>query len=195
MLARSGGCSVVRRGRVWARVLLVALALVTTVALVAAFIIWLTFPPKVPLERVDVVVIMAGATDGRHDIGEQLVRSGIADNLVVSSPRGDEDLGAHALCTRFNAPKHIKTWCMDPSPPTTTGEAQTFEVLARKEGWDTAVTVTNRPHHRRVKLNFDRCTSVEPTVVNIDNISWKVVPYQVAREVGGFLKFWFISPC
>lgn len=187
--------SAIRRRRVWRVILLILVAVLTSLITLAAFVIWLTFPPKATLERVDVVVVMAGATDGRHDIGERLVRTGVADNLVVSNPLGRKDPAGHDLCTKWETTEYVEAWCMDPLPPTTTGEAQTFEVLAAREGWNTAVVVTNRPHHRRVKLNFDQCTGVEATVTNIDNISWHVVPYQVGRELGGFFKFWFTLPC
>lgn len=187
---RSG--SAVRRRRVWVGILL---ALVALIALTAAFVVWLTFPPTAKPGRVDVVVVMAGATDGRHELGSQLARSGVADNLVVSNPLGSWDEAGYDLCARSSAPEHVRTWCMDPLPPTTTGEAQTFELLARQEGWGSAVVVTNRPHHHRVKLNFDRCTTVEATVVSIEELNRQVIPYQVAREIGGFLKFWFTRPC
>lgn len=184
-----------RRRRIWVRILLTLTALAALVGIVAAFVVWLTFPPKITPGRADVVVVIAGAADGRHDIGERLIRGGVADNLVVSNPLGVRDPAGYDLCARTEFPEPVETWCMDPEPTTTTGEAQTFELLARQEGWTSAVAVTNRPHHHRVKLNFDRCTGAETTVVNIDNISWHVVPYQVAREVGGFLKFWFTNPC
>lgn len=184
--------SAVRRKCIWQTILLILVASITMLAIFAA---WLSFPPKNTPERDDVVVIMAGATDGRHDLGHHLVRSGVADNLVVSNPLGYRDPAGYVLCSQSRVPEHIETWCMDPLPPTTTGEAQTFDSLASQEGWDSVVVVTNRPHHRRVKLNFDRCTNVEATVVSIDDLNRQIIPYQVAREMGGFLKFWLTRPC
>lgn len=69
----------------------------------------------------------------------------MADNLVVSNPLGIRDPAGYDLCARSLVPEHVETWCMDPVPFTTTGEAQTFELLAQQEGWTTAVVVTNRP--------------------------------------------------
>lgn len=181
------------RKRLW-RVIPPVVA-VAVLLMLAAFVAWLTFPPVHTPGRVDVVVVMAGATDGRHDIGAQLVKSGVADNLVVSHPLGSRDPAGYRLCAQWEAPDPVETWCMDPLPSTTTGEAQTFELLAARQGWDTAVVVTSRPHHHRVNLNFARCTGVTATVVSIDYLNWRLIPYQVARESGGFLKFWLTRPC
>lgn len=179
-----------RRGQVG-----VLVASVGLVAVIVTLVSWLAFPPKVTPERVDVVLVLAGSVDGRHEMGEALVRSGMADNLVVSNPLGVRGRVGYDLCASAGVSGQVETWCLDPLPATTTGEAQTFEVLAQRENWGTAVVVTNRPHHRRVRLNFDRCTSVETTVVSIDYINWRIMPYQTAREVGGFLKFWMVDPC
>lgn len=170
-------------------------ASVSAVLVAAAFALWLIYPPKNEPARADVVVVVAGSTDGRHELGALLTRDGVADNLVVSNPAGTRDRVGYRLCHGEGVLESVRTWCLDPVPVTTTGEARSFEELARREGWNTAVVVTNRPHHHRVRLNFERCTSVETTVVSIDYLNWRWVPYQLLREAGGYLKFWVNDPC
>lgn len=182
----------VRRRHIWQAILLI---LGVAIVMSALFSAWLLFPPKNTPKQSDVVVVMAGATDGRHDLGHELVRSGVAHNLVVSNPHGHWDPAGYALCAQSVVPKDIETWCMDPLPPTTTGEAKTFESLAIREGWDSVMVVTNRPHHRRVKLNFERCTNLEATVISIEGVNKRAALYHVSRELGGFLKFWITRPC
>lgn len=167
---------------------------VAAVSLVVASVVLLNPARREPGE-VDVVVVIAGADDGRHALGAELIWAGVADNLVVSNPAGARDVVGSALCRGKGIPDHVNIWCMKPSPSTTTGEAQTFERLAQREGWHTAVAITNRPHHYRVRLNFSQCTSVDTTVVSIRDLDWPLVPYLLAREFGGYAKHFYNRPC
>ena len=167
---------------------------VAVVSLVVASVVLLNPAHKDPGE-VDVVVVIAGADDGRHALGAKLIRDGVADNLVVSNPAGARDVVGSALCRGAGIPDHVNIWCMKPSPSTTTGEAQTFERLAQREGWRTAVATTNRPHHYRVRMNFAQCTSVDTTVTSVEKLDWPLVPYLLAREFGGYAKHFYNRPC
>lgn len=192
MRSRIGSANRTRRRRWWTAV--GAAALVAVLVFLAAAV-WFLFPPRATAGNADAVFVLAGATDGRHDLGAELIESDVADHLVVSNPSGPRDEAGYSLCAGANQPIGTETWCLDPEPTTTTGEAQTFDRLAENEGWDTAVVVTNRPHTRRVRVNLDECTEVETTVMSIDGVDWSRAPYHVAREIGGFLKYWITDPC
>ncbi|AGS35332.1 hypothetical protein B841_09295 [Corynebacterium maris DSM 45190] len=172
-----------------------ALIGVGLIGLVAVIVLLLN-PPQHRPESADVVVVIAGANDGRHDLAVGLLEAGTADNLVVSHQGGPtKDPAGYALCRGEAVPERIDIWCMQPRPSTTTGEAQTFEELSQEQGWQTAVAVTNRPHHYRVRLNFEQCTSVEPTVASLESMNWRQAPYLVSRELGGYVKHFFTQPC
>ncbi|GJN42019.1 hypothetical protein CAT723_04980 [Corynebacterium ammoniagenes] len=84
---------------------------------------------------------------------------------------------------------------MQPKPGTTTGEALTMEKLAEEEGWASVAVVTNRPHARRVRTNFEQCTELDTIVIPVDDVDIARVPIHVARELAGYIKFWINSPC
>lgn len=181
-----------RRRRILRAVALVAIALALILAVISVVLL---NPPKYRPADADVVVVIAGATDGRHDLGRTLIQDGVADNLVVSNPRGERDEAGDDLCNGKGLPSDTNIWCMKPDPTTTTGEAQTFEEIADQEGWDTAVAVTNRPHHYRVRMNFEQCTDVDTTVASIDYVAQGRAPYHIAREIGGYIKHAVLRPC
>lgn len=186
-----------RRRRGWASLARAAalLSAAAALALVVVVVVLLN-PPRERPTNADVVVVIAGSSDGRHELAAELVHAGVADNLVVSHPGGRRgDPVGYALCRGEGVPENINIWCMDPQPPTTTGEVQTFERLAREQGWRTAVATTNRPHHYRVRLNFSQCSSVRATVASISELSPRETPYLVAREIGGFAKHFLTRPC
>ncbi len=169
--------------------------LLVIVVIVVSFITFLLTAPKNPPEAADVVLVIAGAEDGRHTIAAELVTAGVAENLVVSNPSGPRDRAGHELCHGEGLPPHIRTWCMRPEPVTTTGEAQTFNDLAHHEGWESAVLATGRLHHRRVALNFSQCTDLRLQVVHARELDLDWLAWQILREAGGFAKFLGTLPC
>lgn len=84
---------------------------------------------------------------------------------------------------------------MRSDPVTTAGEAMAMGRLAEEEGWATLTAVTNRPHTRRVRTMFNQCTNLDVTVVSVDYVNMSWMPYHVAREIGGYIKFWLTNPC
>lgn len=192
MRTRPGPAARARRARRLRGVLVFIVAAVVMIAAIFAFFL---FPPRAEPVRADVVVVLAGADDGRHELAARLIEDGIAENLVVSNPIGPKDVAGSSLCRGSNRPEQAETWCMEPLPVTTTGETQTFDHIAQHEGWDTVVVVTSRPHTHRVRVNFEQCTDAEATVVSIDHVVWGYAHYHVAREIGGFLKHWITGPC
>lgn len=180
-----------RRGRL--RFLLGGTAALA-VLVAAVFVVFLS-PSRPAPASADVVVVLAGADDGRHSFAKDLVEEGVANNFVVSNPGGAREQERSRLCRGAERPVGARSYCLKPDPTTTTGEAQAFHRLAEEERWESAVVVTNRPHRHRVRLNFAQCTEVDTQVVSIDRVVWERAPYHVAREVGGFLKHVLSNPC
>ena len=170
------------------------LGLLGALALFVASAAYFLLPPSPDPQPSDAVVVLGGASDGRHQLGAQLIEEGVADNLVVAVPRGRDDRVGWSYCTGEHTPE-AETWCLRPSPSTTTGEALDVDELAEQEGWESVTVVTSRPHTHRSQMNFDRCTDLDVTVVHIDNVRWWLVPRDMARETLGALKFWVTDPC
>lgn len=173
-----------------------AVVFVLPVVLLLGVPAWFLFPPKDVPASSDAIVVVAGASDGRHQLGAELVDRGIARNFVVSNPSGDKDIVGFEHCSGDKQPETAdETWCMKPTPGTTMGEAKTVGVLAEREGWTSATVVTNRPHTRRVRTTFEACTTLEISVVPNENVDIVRAPIHIGREIAGFIKFWATNPC
>lgn len=176
-------------------VLLVSLCMILIMAF-TAFTFWTVYPPNERSENADVVVVIAGASDGRHELGADIAKRYGIKNLVVSNPAGPEDKIGYSHCEGEDRPEGVNTWCMDSYPVITSGEARTFDKLAREQNWESAIMVTSRPHTRRVKYFFEQCTDLsEVKVANVRNINENTIIYQVFHEVAGFIKYWITDPC
>lgn len=157
---------------------------------------WILFPQEGQVVPADVVMVIAGESDGRHELGAELVEEGMAPNFVVSNPSGTRDMVGSAHCRGSLRPEAATaTWCLRPEPVTTTGEAMTMGRLAEKENWSSATVVTSRLHAHRVHSMFRSCTNLDVSVVYVDYIDKDIVVDQVLHEIGGYLKFWATDPC
>lgn len=157
---------------------------------------WFLYPPREAPVLSDAVLVMAGASDGRHELGAQLVEKGISQNFGVSNPLGARDKVGFAHCRGKNRPDSaVQAWCIRSEPVTTVGEVMTMGELAQDEGWATITVVTNRPHTRRVRTMFEQCTNLDTVVVSVENVNMTRIPYLVTREIAGYIKFWLTSPC
>jgi len=70
-----------------------------------------------------------------------------------------------------------------------------IDKLAKQEGWTSVTAVTDRPHNRRVRTNLERCTDLYYSVVSIDDFNITSATARIAREIGGYIKFWASNPC
>ena len=120
---------------------------VTAVALVALNLRLFVFPASSTPAHADAVVVLAGGDGERLDKGLELVRKGLAPNLVVSTP-------PDRLCTRHHA---FEVYCFLPDPDDTRGEAEAVGRIAAQEGWHTLVLVTSEYHATRARLLLERC--------------------------------------
>lgn len=171
----------------------VVFATITGVATVA----WFLDPPRQVPAHSDAVMAIAGAPDGRHQRAAQLVDEGVSQNFVVSNPKGKSDTGVStAFCRGSHRPaRAAQVWCLQPEPVTTVGEALKLQELAGEEGWKSVVLVTNRPHSRRVRTIFERCTDLDVSVTSSEWVDTTRIPYHVLREAAGYAKFWVTRPC
>lgn len=157
---------------------------------------WILFPPHKALKDSDVVMVVAGASDGRHELAARLVEGGTAKNFVVSNPGGRKEKVGSSHCRGVDMPDAAdKTWCLSPKPRTTIGEALTIGKLAEEQGWSTATVVTSRTHARRVHTMFKYCSGLDANVVFVDDLQTGRVKKRVIHEIGGYIKFWLTKPC
>lgn len=171
-------------------------AFLASILLILGAPVWFLFPPREVPAPSSAVLVIAGPSDGRHELGAQMVEEGISQQFVVSNPAGARDEVGSAHCRGKDRPESaVETWCMRSDPKTTAGEAMTMNKLAQAEAWETVNAVTNRPHARRVRTIFERCTDLDVTVVPIAQVDIIRMPVHVAREIAGYIKFWLTNPC
>jgi uncharacterized SAM-binding protein YcdF (DUF218 family) len=107
------------------------------------------FPASSTPAHADAVVVLAGGGGERLDRGLDLVREGVAPNLVVST-------GPDRLCA---SRQPFAVFCFLPDPEDTRGEAQAIGRIAAREGWRHLVLVTSDYHATRARLLLERCFS------------------------------------
>src|SRR5699024_11963724 len=73
-----------------ALVMVVALTMVSIMGF-TAFMFWTVYPPNERSENADVVVVIAGASDGRHELGAEIALKYGIKNFVVSNPAGAKE--------------------------------------------------------------------------------------------------------
>lgn len=143
-----------------------ALVLVLAVVLVGAVVLGASFLPFVrpapdPVPRsADAIVVPSGDLGGRLPLALELVRAGVAPNLVVD---GLPDLPETKELCRHSP--DVAVVCLEPEPDSTRTEARAAGRLAAERGWRTLVVVTDPVHVHRARLLFGRCVSGSVAVV------------------------------
>ena len=117
------------------------------VAVVALNLRLFIFPTSSTPAHADAVVVLAGGNGERLDKGLELVRDGVAANLVVST-------GPDELC---GARHDFAVFCFLPDPDDTRGEAEAIGRIATREGWHHLVLVTSDYHATRARILVERC--------------------------------------
>jgi uncharacterized SAM-binding protein YcdF (DUF218 family) len=117
------------------------------VAVVALNLRLFIFPASSTPAHADAVVVLAGGDGERLDKGLELVRDGVAPNLVVST-------GPDELC---GARHDFAVYCFLPDPDDTRGEAEAIGRIAAREGWHHVVLVTSDYHATRARILVERC--------------------------------------
>jgi hypothetical protein len=167
-----------RLSRRWRIVLFAALVLfLAFVVATAGLLVW---PAQGAPGHVSAIVMLAGPGD-RLPVALALADSRRAPVLVVS--QGYE--GYSGPCP--SKPPGVTLICFDPDPPTTQGEAEYVEQMAKRYHWTSVVVVASRPQATRARLLVERCFAgqVYLATAPITSDSW---PYQLAYGWGALVK-------
>jgi uncharacterized SAM-binding protein YcdF (DUF218 family) len=160
------------------RALLVIAAL--PVAWLAACGFLFLWPHEDELARADAVVVLAGDAENRIPRGLELVREGVADELVLSRDRGRLWSRWRRLC---DAPSVV---CFEAETYSTAGEAEALASLAERRGWRSITVVTSRYHVLRARMLFQRCFPYRVAAVGADyDRRWLplILPLETAKLV------------
>ena len=186
---------------------------------------WIWNPPQQRVDSADAIVVLAYGKD-RLAEGRHLADAGVSDNLVISiSDRmasriedgrlpvltPDEVDGVDTIPTGATASGawveqcdaeyttqqgNYLTWCFTPAPMTTEGEAIAVDELARANGWDSVVVVTEHSHLNRSLRIFEACTNLEISGASSDHASpWYRNLWRSAYEVGATIKVATLGAC
>jgi len=164
------------------RALLVTASVVAAVVVIGVVAINLrlfVFPGSSTPEHADAVVVLAGGAGERLDRGLELVREGVASNLVVST-------GPDELC----ATQHeFAVYCFLPNPDDTRGEAEAVGRIAAREGWQHLVLVTSDYHATRARILVGRCFrgTVDVSAAHSSRAPFPLL-WAIVHEWGGLLE-------
>ena len=152
---------------------------VLVVGVVALNLRLFVFPESSTPGHADAVVVLAGGAGERLDRGLELVRDGVAPNLVVST-------GPDELC----ATRHdYAVYCFLPKPDDTRGEAEAVGRIAAREGWQHLLLVTSDYHATRARILVERCF---PGTVDVSAASSTKAPFPllsaIVHEWGGLIE-------
>ena len=152
---------------------------VVVLGVVALNVRLFVFPESSTPAHADAVVVLAGGAGERLDRGLELVRDGVAPNLVVST-------GPDELC----ATQHdFHVYCFLPHPDDTRGEAEAVGRIAAREGWRHLVLVTSDYHATRARILVGRCF---PGTVDVSAAYSSKAPFPllsaILHEWGGLIE-------
>ena len=144
--------------------------------------------PAIPAS-VDAIVALGGDNE-RALRGYDLLRMGVAPELVVSHTEGRNPLrarGSAAMVLCHDPPEGVS--CVAPDPDTTRGEARAIAELADAHGWERVVVVTAGFHARRAGLLVGQAApALDVTVVKVAyNRTLARDAWYVIHETGGLL--------
>ena len=161
--------------------LLTALGLVVVlvVGVVAVNLRLFVFPPSSTPAHADAVVVLAGGSGERLTRGLELVRHGVASNLVVST-------GPNELCSTGH---DFEVFCFVPDPNDTRGEVEAVARIAAQKGWHHLVLVTSDYHAARAHLLLGRCFAgtVDVTTARSSHAPLPLLS-AIAHEWGGLIE-------
>jgi uncharacterized SAM-binding protein YcdF (DUF218 family) len=164
------------------RTLLVTLLVVVVLIGIGVVVLNLrlfVFPASSTPAHADAVVVLAGGDGERLDRGLDLVRKGVAPNLVVST-------GPDKLCA---SRQPFAVYCFLPDPEDTRGEAQAIGRIAAREGWRHLVLVTSDYHAARARLLLERCFTgtVDASAAHSDKGPLSML-WAIGHEWGGLVE-------
>ena len=143
-----------------------------------------------PPTKADAVVVLGPAdTGGALDLGERLVRDGLATRLVVSTVDGQRGALGHLCWDRQPPLGGASLSCFVPVPATTRGEARSVSSLVAQNHWRSVIVVTPVYHVARARLLFQRCpTGHLEFVAPDDHTSTARWVFESGYQMAAFLK-------
>ncbi|HEV7623375.1 MAG TPA: ElyC/SanA/YdcF family protein [Amnibacterium sp.] len=180
-----------RRIRRIRRIGLVALASGVVYVLVGLPVF--VFPATGPVPaHVDVAFVLGPATQARLGVAERLRRTGVATDVLVSTPGSDPTNGVPALAA-CNATPHLL--CAAPRPTTTRGEARLLAREAAAHHWTSAVVITMPAHISRARLLMGRCFSGTLSMASSGEGPTYGWAYQYLYQTAGTVKALLLPGC
>jgi hypothetical protein len=138
-------------------------ALGCAVLLAATSVVLIQFPVTDEPTAVDAIIVLGEPDDYSMGEAEKLVRDGVSDQLVISTPFGEPG----DVCR--NPPARLTVTCFIPDPLTTRGEAQEIGRLAEQHGWTSIAVVTWPTHVSRSRMLIGRCFDGDLAMVSYDD--------------------------
>ena len=159
------------------------------------------FPRVDSPDRVDAIVVVAGAADDRYVFARHLAEGGVSDRILVSQPGGTgqyADMIAEYCAdspVRARDGREITIECFRPDVDTTEGETTAATRIAREEGAESLLVVTYWGHVSRVRIYFEQCFDGDGDVYVTDTPRplTKSRKDALLHETGGYVKA-FIRP-
>jgi uncharacterized SAM-binding protein YcdF (DUF218 family) len=143
----------------------------------------LFFRPSIDTtSNVDAIVVLGGEGK-RIERGIELARAGFADQLLVSEAGGGE---FHYRDVCKLPPAGLTTYCFDPQPRSTRGEARAIARLAADYGWTRIIVVASTDQITRARMIIGRCFGGEITMVDVASADSAF--YRGAYEWGALVK-------
>lgn len=155
---------------------------------IGRFFIW---PSTGTPESADAVVLFVGGKGERLEAALRLVRSGVADHLVIPNGTRPTWPQANRLCDGGN---EFRVICPEPDPESTRGEARAIARVADEEGWDRVVLVTSNYHVTRARILLSRCFdgTIDAVGANPD-LRLARHAQRVTHEVAGLAEAMFVN--
>ena len=158
------------------------------------------FPQVDSPDRVDAIVVVAGANDDRYVYARSLAEEGAADHILVSQPpsatgRYAAAIDSYCASTPVLARdgRRIDVECFAPDVDTTEGETTAATRIARERGYQSLMVVTYWGHVSRVRMYFEQCFDGSVYVTDTPRPLSKSRKDALLHETGGYLKA-FIKP-
>ena len=151
-------------------------------------------------DRVDAILVVAGARDDRYVYARHLAEEGVADRILVSRPPGaagpySTALDSYCASTPILARdgRSVEIECFSPDVDTTEGETTAATRIARERGYSSLLVVTYWGHVSRVRMYFEQCFNGPVYVTDTPRPLSKSRKDALLHETGGYLKA-FIKP-
>ena len=157
---------------------------------------WFVHPRTDDPGTADAIFVLGGGGN-RVDYALDLVRDGVATEVVFASPFvAEEGVWAAAPCNAVRpsgVPPAATFTCREPDPGTTRGEARLLRDLAVEQGWETVVVVASTDQITRARRLIARCWDGEVRLTGPDHDDpW---PVRVLYEWGAGVKATLLRGC